>query len=102
MTLSLGAIDAMKLKNPASIITKLIAAGVLIGALGRHQYDYYTLMRWVVCGVAAFAAFHAVKSNKTSWMWTLVIMVTITGLWSLTLSFGPNTAVGLPSPFKSK
>ena len=67
----------MKLKNPISIIAKLIAAGMLIGALVR-QYrrhdDYYTLLRWVVCGVAAFAAYHAATSKKTGWMWALVIV----------------------------
>jgi len=59
---------------------------MLIGALFRHpsvagygRYhapydDYYTLLRWVVCGVAAFAAFQAGKSKKTGWMWALVIV----------------------------
>jgi len=76
----------MKLKNPVSIIAKLIAAGMLVGALfrypavtgyGRHHApydDYYTLLRWVVCGVAAFAAYQAATSKKTGWMWVLVIV----------------------------
>ena len=75
----------MKLNNPVSIIAKLIAAGMLVGAFfrqpsvtgyGRHHApydDYYTLLRWVVCGVATFAAFHAAKSKKTGWMWVLAI-----------------------------
>ena len=76
----------MKLKNPVSIIARLIAAGMLVGALFRHPSvtgygrhhapydDYYTLLRWVVCGVAAFAAFQAGKSKKTGWMWALAIV----------------------------
>jgi len=77
----------MKLKNPVSLIAKLIAAGMLVGAVLRHpsyvplygrhhaQYDdYYTLLRWVVCGVAAFTAFQAEKSKKIGWMWALAIV----------------------------
>lgn len=64
----------MKFKNPASSVPKLIAAGMLFGALGRHQYGYYTLLRWVVCGVSAFAAFQAAKSAKTGWVWALAVV----------------------------
>lgn len=31
-----------------------IAAGLLLWALSRHSYDYYTLLRWVVCAVAVY------------------------------------------------
>ncbi len=64
----------MKFNKPISIAAKLVAAAMLVGALGRHQYDYYTLLRWVVCGVLAFSAFQAVKLNKTAWAWTLGIV----------------------------
>src|SRR5437867_4087279 len=64
----------MKFRNSSGIIAKLIAVGMLFGSLGRHQYGYYTLLRWVVCGVSAFAAFQAEKSNKTGWAWTLAIV----------------------------
>ena len=60
-------------KNLVNIIAKLIAAGMLIWALDRHQYDYYTVLRWVVCGVAAFAAAQAAKSDKSGWAWSLGI-----------------------------
>jgi hypothetical protein len=64
----------MEFKNPASIVAKLIAAGMLVGALARHQYGYYTLLRWAVCGVAAFAAFQAAESDKSGWAWALAIV----------------------------
>ena len=67
----------MKFKNPITIIAKLVAAGLLFGALGRHQYDYYTLMRWVVCGVAAFGTIQAVVSGKTGWGWALAIVALV-------------------------
>lgn len=76
----------VKFKNPASIVAKLIAAGMLIGALGSHQYDYYTLLRWVVCGVLAFAAFQAAKSDRGGWAWALA---------TVALAFNPVIPVHL-------
>jgi len=64
----------MTLKNPGIAIAKLVAAGMLFGAVGRHQYDYYTLLRWVVCGVSAFAAFKAAELRKGGWVWTFAIV----------------------------
>ena len=67
----------MKINNAGIIIAKLVAAGVLLGALGRHPYGYYTLLRWVVCGVSAFAAFRATEFKKTGWAWALAIVALI-------------------------
>lgn len=65
----------MKFQNLIGIIVaKLIAAGMLFGALGRHEYGYYTLLRWVVCGVTAFAAFQAAESHKNGWVWVLAVV----------------------------
>ena len=64
----------MRFKSPASIVAKLIDAGMLFGALARHSYDYYTLLRWVVSGVSAFAAFQAAESDKAGWAWALAIV----------------------------
>lgn len=55
-------------------MAKLIAAGMLIGALGHRQYGYYTLLRWVVCGVSAFAAFRASERGGNGWVWVLAII----------------------------
>jgi len=66
----------MKL-NPIATILKLAAAGLLFGALWRHQHDYYTLMRWVVCGVSAFGAFQAVTSGKSGWVWALAVVALV-------------------------
>jgi hypothetical protein len=62
--------------NPAnygSIIAKLIAAVILFVALGRHAYDYYTLLRWIACGVCAYTAFQAAQSKKTGRLFVVVI-----------------------------
>jgi hypothetical protein len=55
--------------NFGSIIAKLIAAVMLFAALGRHSYDYYTLLRWVGCGVCAFTAYQSLQRGKIGWVW---------------------------------
>lgn len=64
----------MKFKERGIVVAKSIAAGVLFGALGRQPYAYYTLLRWVVCAVAAYAAFRASVSGKVGWVWVLGIV----------------------------
>jgi hypothetical protein len=69
--------NSMKM-NPAnfgSIIAKLIAAVMLFAALGRHAYDYYTLLRWVACGVCAYAVFQAMQDKKTGWLFVFAVAV---------------------------
>ena len=64
----------MKLKSLGTVAAKLVAAGMLFGALGRRQFGYYTLLRWVVCGVSAYAAFRAAELGKTGWIWIFAIV----------------------------
>jgi hypothetical protein len=59
--------------NIGSIIAKLIAAVMLFAALGRHHYDYYTLLRWISCGVCAYTAFQAAQSKKLGWLCAFAI-----------------------------
>jgi hypothetical protein len=63
----------MKSANLGSIIAKLIAAAMLFAALGRHAYDYYTLLKWIACGVCAYTAFQAMQSKKIGWLFVFVI-----------------------------
>jgi hypothetical protein len=63
----------MKPANWGSILAKLIAAVMLFAALGRHPYDFYTLLRWIACGVCAYTAFQAVESKRIGWLWIFVI-----------------------------
>ena len=50
------------------------AAVLLLVALGRNAYDFYTIMRWIVCGVCAYGAFSEFDRKQTVWAWTFVIM----------------------------
>ena len=63
----------MATANIASILAKLVAAVMLFAALGRHPYDYYTLLRWVACGACAYTAFQAMQSKKLGWLWVFAI-----------------------------
>ena len=56
------------------LVARLIASGMLILALSRHPYSYYTLLRWIVCGTAAYGAFKSVELEKTIWVWVLGII----------------------------
>lgn len=67
----------MKSANMGSIIAKLIAAIMLFAALGRHGYDYYTLLRWIACGVAAYTAFQAAQIKKVGWVIVFVIVAIV-------------------------
>jgi hypothetical protein len=58
----------------ASIIAKLVDAGMLLGALGRHQHGYYTLLRWGVCGASDFGTLQAAELGKSGWTCPLAIV----------------------------
>ena len=67
----------MKPSNLGSIIAKLIGAGMLFEALGPHAYDYYRLLRWIVCGVCAYTANQAMQAKKIGWLWIFVIVAIV-------------------------
>jgi hypothetical protein len=60
-----------------SAIVKAIAAALLFDALGRHKYDYFTLLRWIACGVCTFTAVQAVQVKKFGWVWIFAISAII-------------------------
>jgi hypothetical protein len=66
MTLASGLVES---KN----ILEQVSAWLLKSNLGRHAYDYYTLLRWVACGVAAFTAFQAAQNKKFGWLFIFII-----------------------------
>lgn len=57
-----------------SSLPRLLAAGMLVWALDRHAYDYYTLMRWVVCGTAAYLTWIAIETERSGGAWTFGVM----------------------------
>lgn len=54
----------MNIKWPSIIAGILLLLGILNG----WPYDYYTILRWVVCGAAIFNAVGFYKSKLTGWV----------------------------------
>ena len=52
-------------------IGRIVASGMLIWALADHEYGYFTLLRFVVCVVAAYLASQAYSHHRAEWTWTL-------------------------------
>lgn len=53
----------MNIKWPSVVSGALL----FLGVLNIWPYDYYTILRWVVCGVAIFNAIGFSKSKLTGW-----------------------------------
>jgi hypothetical protein len=54
-----------------TVVVVLVAAGVLIGASGKHPHSYYTVLRWLACSAAVALVWRgAVQGVK--WAWGLV------------------------------
>ncbi len=51
------------------LVARIAAAILLFWALDRHPYGYYTLLRFVVCGVTAYGAYFAAEVKQTGWAW---------------------------------
>jgi hypothetical protein len=59
-------------------IPQTVAICMLLGALYTDSpYGYYILLRWVCCGVFAFAAVRAAGRDQQDWVWILGITAAI-------------------------
>jgi hypothetical protein len=62
----------------AFAIARIAAAIILIVALERLPYGYYTLLRFLVCGVTAYGAYLSVgELNKTGWAWSFGVLAVL-------------------------
>jgi hypothetical protein len=57
-----------------SILVRIISAGLLLWALDRHPYDYFTIMRWIVFASSSFCFYLATKSKQSVWLWVFGII----------------------------
>ncbi len=51
------------------VVARIVAAALLFWALDRHPYDYYTILRFVVCGVTAYGFYQSLEIKKSFWSW---------------------------------
>jgi len=50
------------------ILVRIASIFMLLGALGKHPYSYYQLLRLIVCGTAAWGWYSAAKQNSERWV----------------------------------
>ena len=67
------------LQNRPHLIPCIVAAVVLLGALGGWPYGYYQLLRWITCGAAVWVAFLAYGWEKK---WATVIFAIVAVLFN--------------------
>ena len=56
---------------------KLVAVGILIGALWDHPYSYYQLLRWIVAVSGAYSAYLAYEHKDNTWTWIFSIIAVL-------------------------
>ncbi|MBA4313050.1 MAG: hypothetical protein C0417_10520 [Chlorobiaceae bacterium] len=76
----------MKVQLSFSVIARIIVSALLFWALAKHQYGYFVLLRWAVCGISAFCAYFSYSLKRIQWTWMFAI---------LALLFNPVVPVGL-------
>ena len=64
-------------ENFGTVLVKLIVAGLLVWALSRHPYSYYTLLRWATFAASVFIAVRASKGEKAVWFWVFIIIAVV-------------------------
>ena len=58
-------------------IPAIVAALMLLAALGHWPYGYYVLLRWIVCGAAVFVAINAFgfQQSWATWIFGIVAVL---------------------------
>lgn len=59
------------MKNDILALSLIGIIMLIMGALLRLPYDYYTLLRIVICGIAIYSAYKSYEMNKMAWAWTM-------------------------------
>jgi len=55
----------------------ILAALILLVALGNNPYSYYTFLRWAVMIAAAYSAYRSYKTGKAGWAWIMGIIAAL-------------------------
>jgi len=59
------------------LIARIIAIILLFCAVGSFPYDYYTILRFVVCAVMAYGTWFSIKINRQGWAWCFGIIAAL-------------------------
>jgi hypothetical protein len=52
-----------------SVVSRIVASILLFWAFAQHQYGYFVLLRWIVCGVSIYCSYLSYSKNIISWTW---------------------------------
>ncbi len=65
------------LRRRPHLIPSFGAAVLLVAAIAKWPYGYYTLLRWVTCATAIFIAYKAYlwKGNWAAWLFGLIAVL---------------------------
>lgn len=55
--------------NPLFILARIVTAGLLLWALARHPYSYYTLLRVITTATCVLGIFCAFEWERKNWAW---------------------------------
>jgi hypothetical protein len=74
------------------IIVRLIAASLLFWAVSPHSHGFYTMLRWVICGIGVYSMFMTSEYTDQypelkGWQYVFALMV---------LTFNPILVLSLP------
>lgn len=58
-------------------LARIITAIMLYVALDRMPIGYYTILRFVVCGITAYGAYVFAEQNKKGWAWIFGIFAVL-------------------------
>jgi hypothetical protein len=69
-----------------SVVSRIVASALLFWALAQHQYGYFVLLRWIVCGVSIYCSYLSYSKNIIHWTWVFGFVA---------LLFNPLAPIGL-------
>lgn len=55
----------------AYIAARSLSIILLVWALDKHPIGYYTILRFIVCGVSAYGVYLALELERRGWAWIL-------------------------------
>lgn len=59
------------------LFARIISVIMLFIALGNNSREYYNILRFVICGVAAYSAYYSLNVNKERWAGTMGIIAIV-------------------------
>ena len=67
----------MKRLITLSTFARTIAAGLLFWSIARHPYDYFTILRFVVCAVAIYVAYLSYINKAIGCLWLFGVIAVL-------------------------